>query len=62
MPWLLARVVVVTAHQRAFHEALPVAAVLLKPFEIEDLDDIVARVLSTPRTFERRAQKRNELR
>ncbi len=44
-PELLNRVIVVTALQRAFQEALPVAAVVRKPFEVAELDRIVQGIL-----------------
>ena len=44
-PELLPRVIVVTALQRAFREALPVAAVVRKPFDIVDLDRLIERIL-----------------
>lgn len=56
-PWLLDRVIVVTALHRAFQEPLPVAAILRKPFDLQELDRTVERVLfrsSRPRPDEGR--------
>jgi len=50
MPHLLDRVIVLTALQRAFKETLPVAAMVRKPFDLEEFDDIVRRVLFGPRS------------
>jgi CheY-like chemotaxis protein len=56
-PHLLDRVVIVTALQRAFVEALPVAAVIRKPFELAEFDLLIERVLCRPpkqRSFDER--------
>jgi CheY-like chemotaxis protein len=45
-PYLLARVIVVTALQRAFEETLPVAAFVRKPFDLTELGRIIDRVLA----------------
>lgn len=45
-PELLSRVVIVTAVQRAFRESLPVAAVIPKPFDLDDLGQVIQRVLA----------------
>ena len=50
MPHLLDRVIVLTALQRAFKETLPVAAMVRKPFDLEEFDGIVARVLFGPQS------------
>ena len=50
MPHLLDRVIVLTALQRAFNETLPVAAMVRKPFDLEEFDGIVRRVLFGPRS------------
>lgn len=44
-PHLLDRVVVVTALQRPFWELLPVAAIVRKPFDLEEFDRLIDRVL-----------------
>ena len=44
-PEMLRRVVVVTAQQRAIRAPLPVAEVVAKPFELEQFDGIIDRVL-----------------
>jgi DNA-binding response OmpR family regulator len=44
-PDLLSRVIVLTALQRAFKEVLPVAAMVRKPFDLEEFDRIIERVL-----------------
>ena len=44
-PDLLNRVIVLTALQRAFNETLPVAAMVRKPFDLEEFDQIIQRVL-----------------
>ena len=45
-PYLLDRVIVVTAVQRAFGERLPVAAFLRKPFDLAQFDTTLQQVLS----------------
>ena len=45
-PYLLDRVIIISALQRAFAEALPVAAFLRKPFDLADLDRTIERVLA----------------
>ena len=45
-PELLSRVVIVTAVQRAFRESLPVAAAIPKPFDLDDLGQVIQRVLA----------------
>lgn len=44
-PMLLERVIVVTAFSQAFHVPLPVGAVLRKPFDLREFDDIVEQML-----------------
>lgn len=44
-PDLLDCVVIVTASQHAFSEVLPVAAVIRKPFDVDDFDRVVTQVL-----------------
>ncbi len=44
-PYLLDRVIVLTALQRAFKEKLPVAAMVPKPFDLEEFDGIIQQVL-----------------
>jgi two-component system response regulator MprA len=48
-PDLLQRVVVLTASQRALSENLPVAATLRKPFDLDELDGVIERILSRSR-------------
>lgn len=45
-PHLLERVVVVTANQLAFRTLPPVAAILRKPFDIDEFDELVDRTLN----------------
>jgi CheY-like chemotaxis protein len=45
-PYLLDRIIIVTAVQRAFGETLPVAAFLRKPFDLAHLDTTIQQVLS----------------
>jgi DNA-binding response OmpR family regulator len=45
LPHLLERVIVLTAVQRAFKEGLPVAAMVRKPFDLEEFDRVIHRVL-----------------
>jgi CheY-like chemotaxis protein len=45
-PYLLDRVIVITAVQRAFGGTLPVAAFLRKPFDLAQFDTIIDQVLS----------------
>ena len=44
-PELLSRVVVVTAVRQASREALPVAAVIRKPFDLADLGGVITRIV-----------------
>lgn len=44
-PALLDRIVVITASPQAFREFLPVAAVLRKPFDLAEFDEVVESVL-----------------
>ncbi len=44
-PEILPRVVVMTAFQEALHEHLPVAAVVQKPFDINELNSVIDRVM-----------------
>lgn len=44
-PHLLERVIVITALQRAFRDPLPVAAVVRKPFDLDEFDGLIERVL-----------------
>jgi CheY-like chemotaxis protein len=52
-PALLDQVIVVTACQSVFNGSLPapVAAVVRKPFDVADFDDVVSSVLRRPHTF-----------
>jgi CheY-like chemotaxis protein len=45
-PHLLGRVIVVTAVQRAFQQTLPVAAILRKPFDLDELDGAMNQILT----------------
>ena len=44
-PNLLNRVIVVTAQQRTFQLPLPVAAIIRKPFDLDELDRVIDRVV-----------------
>jgi CheY-like chemotaxis protein len=44
-PDLLDRVVILTALQRALREDLPVAAIMAKPFDLPQFDQIIQRVI-----------------
>ncbi|HET7712957.1 MAG TPA: response regulator [Thermoanaerobaculia bacterium] len=51
-PDLLDRVVVLTAFPNAFREPLPIAAVVRKPFDIEELNAVLDGVMNRKRTDE----------
>jgi two-component system phosphate regulon response regulator PhoB len=58
-PDLLRRVVIVTGLQRAFREAIPVAGIIPKPFDLAELSWAIESILSQrsgPRRHPRRAE------
>lgn len=47
-PQVLSRVIVTTAFPKAFREEFPVASVVHKPFDIEELQSLVRRITNAP--------------
>src|SRR5688572_17008150 len=57
-PDFLPRIIVITAQQRAVREMFPVAAILLKPFDLEEFDRVIERVLARSSMRDRDDERR----